>query len=106
MKPTLPLFTALLLTPLAALLTLGMLPTLAFTAEPTPTAEPAVFPGTGWRGVFFNPQVAGVTDFPWLLHYDAHRALVRRSLSEPREDAGINLVDVQVLIPHSLRIPA
>ena len=96
---------ALLLSPLAALLTFGMLPTLAFTAEPTPAAEPAVFPGTGWRGVFFNPQVAGTTNFPWLLHYDAHRALVRRGLSELREDAGINLVDVQVLIPHSLRIP-
>jgi len=87
MKPTLTLLTALLLAPRAALLTLGMVPTLVFTAEPTPAVEPAVFPGTGWRGVFFNPQVAGTTNFPWLLHYDAHRALVRRGLSELREDA-------------------
>ena len=87
-KPTLTLLTALLLAPRAALLTLGMLPTLAFTAEPTPTAEPAVFPGTGWRGVFFNPQVAGVADVPWLLHYDAHRAMVRRALSELAKTPG------------------
>jgi arylsulfatase A len=74
----------------------------------TPAARPSALqpPSSGWRGVFFNPQVGGAANFPWLLHYDVHRAEVQAALSEMRATAGINLVDVQVLIPHSLRIPA
>lgn len=87
-----------------ATMTFSMRPSLAVAAEPPP-AERAP-PASGWRGVFFNPQVAGTTNFPWLLHYDAHRAVVRQALAELRDEAGINLVDVQILIPHSLRIPA
>lgn len=94
-----------LLSLLAALLTLGMLPRVAFTAEPRPSTKLAAVPRSGWRGVYFNPQVAGTENFPWLLHYDAHRAALRRALLELRNDAGINLVDVQILIPHSLREP-
>ena len=63
-------------------------------------------PGPGWRGVFFNPQVAADPNFPWLIFYEAHRAKVRTALSELRADAGVNLVDVHVMIPHSLRVPA
>ena len=60
---------------------------------------------SGWRGVFFNPQVADDPNFPWLIYYDAHRTRVRTALSELRADAGVNLVDVHVMIPHSLRVP-
>ena len=59
-----------------------------------------------WRGVFFNPQVAADPNFPWLIYYEAHRAKVQTALSELRADAGINLVDVHIMIPHSLRVPA
>lgn len=97
------LLAALLLAPLA---TLHAADSLTISAKPTPVAELEAPPGSGWRGVYFNPQVEGTTDFPWLLHYDAHRELVRRSLFELRKDAGINLVAVQVLIAHSLRVPA
>lgn len=93
----------LLLPPLATLVMWGMSPTVAFTVEPMPIVEPTVVLGRDWRGVYFNPQVAGA---PWLLRYDAHRAMVQRALCELREEAGINLVDVQVLIPHSLQVPA
>jgi hypothetical protein len=103
MKTTLTLSAALLLAPLVAL---HAAESLKISAKPTPVAEPEVPPGSGWRGVYFNPQVEGTTDFPWLLHYDAHRELVRRSLFKLRKDAGINLVAVQVLIAHSLRVPA
>jgi hypothetical protein len=106
MKHSLTLITALLLAPLAALRAADVPSRQPQQHLGAQTAEPAVFPGTCLRGVFFNPQVAGTTNFPWLLHYDAHRALVRRSLSELREDAGINLVDVQVVVAHSLRAPA
>ena len=93
----------LLLPPLATVVMWGMSPTVAFTGEPMPIVEPTVVLGRDWRGVYFNPQVAGA---PWLLRYDAHRAMVQRALCELNEEAGINLVDVQVLIPHSLRVPA
>ena len=59
-----------------------------------------------WRGVFFNPQVAADPNFPWIIYYDAHRAKVRTALSELRTNAGVNLVDVHIMIPHSLRVPA
>ena len=39
-------------------------------------------PRPGWRGVFFNPQVAADPNFPWLIYYDAHRANIRTALSE------------------------
>lgn len=100
------LFSFLLLSPLATVLTGGTCPTVACAAEQTPDAELPAPPRTGWRGVFFNPQVAAVGDLPWLLHYGAHREMVQRVLAELRANIGINLVDVQVLIPHSLRVPA
>ena len=59
-----------------------------------------------WRGVFFNPQVAADPNFPWIIYYDAHGAKVRTALSELRANAGVNLVDVHIMIPHSLRVPA
>ncbi|MBM3493649.1 MAG: hypothetical protein FJX72_04905, partial [Armatimonadetes bacterium] len=59
-----------------------------------------------WRGVFFNPQVAPDPNFPWLIHYDAHRPAIRTALTDLRRHARINLVDIHVMIPHSLRIPA
>ena len=59
-----------------------------------------------WRGVFFNPQVAADPNFPWIIYYDAHRPKVRTALSELRANAGVNLVDVHIMIPHSLRVPA
>jgi hypothetical protein len=58
----------------------------------------------GWRGVFFNPQVAPDPNYPWLLHYDDHRPSVRAALADVRA-VGLNLVDVHVMIPHSLRTP-
>ena len=59
-----------------------------------------------WRGVFFNPQVAADPNFPWLLHYGDHRAKVRVALSDLKAAARINLVDVHILVPHSLGVPA
>ena len=114
MKYALPLLAILLLILLGSLpddgqpgtRTCGMRPGLACAAEPSRAAERAALPASGWRGVFFNPVVAGTTNVPWLLHYDAHRAAVRQALAELRDEAGINLVDVQILIPHSLKSPA
>lgn len=101
MKPTITLVTTLLLAPLVVL-----------NAADAPTPKPPQHlaalqpPGSGWRGVFFNPQVGGATNFPWLLHYDIHRAEVQAALSDLRANARVNLVDIQIPIPHTLRVPA
>lgn len=59
----------------------------------------------GFRGVFFNPQVKSGPDFPWLLHYDACRDSVRRSLAELATEPRINLVAIFLLMPHTLATP-
>ena len=59
-----------------------------------------------WRGVYFNPQVNADPNYPWLLTYPDHRERVRRELRELVTAAGVNLVDVFVMIPNSLKEPA
>lgn len=60
---------------------------------------------TAWRGVYFNPQFA-TKDFPWLLFYSEYRARINTALKELADKTGMNLVDVFVLIPNSLKKPA
>ncbi len=63
-------------------------------------------PRTDWRGVFFNPQVAADPNYPWLLHYGQQRETVRRHLQAIRSTTRLNLLDLFVMIPNSLRTPA
>ena len=77
-------------------------------AKPALTGTPTELkPHAGmWRGVYFNPQVDRDPNFPWLIYYKDHRTQVRGALHELREETRINLVDLFVMIPNSLRIPA
>jgi hypothetical protein len=60
-----------------------------------------------FRGVFFNPKVTtGDPSYSWLSFYPQHRAQVRTALRELVSEAGINLVDIFVSIPYSLKTPA
>jgi hypothetical protein len=63
-------------------------------------------PHRAWQGVFFNPQIRPDPDFPWLLHYAECRSSVRSALEDLHDTCRINLVDVFVMIPGSLRVPA
>jgi hypothetical protein len=58
-----------------------------------------------FRGVYFNPQVHPDPTFPWLLHYPIYRTRIRTALTELVGMAGINLVDIFVLIPNTLLYP-
>jgi hypothetical protein len=61
-------------------------------------------PAKGLRGVYFNPPVSADPGYPWLIFYDAHRAKVKTALSELHAEAGINFVDLQILIANTLRV--
>ena len=59
-----------------------------------------------FRGVYFNPLVKSDTpDFPWILFHADHRDGVRTALRELADTTGVNLVDIFVLIAHSLKDP-
>jgi hypothetical protein len=58
-----------------------------------------------WRGVFFNPQLHSDPNFPWLIYYEQYRPQVRTALAELVNVVGINLVDLFILIPHTLQHP-
>ena len=60
-----------------------------------------------FRGVYFNPQVKPADPhYSWLAFYPEHRAIVRETLRQLRTETRINLVDVFVSIPYSLKSPA
>ncbi len=65
-----------------------------------------VDPVAGYRGVYFNPQLNADPNYPWLLNYLACRSQVQTALKELRTTAGVNLVDVFVMIPNTLKQPA
>ncbi len=82
----------------------------------------AALPPPGFRGVFFNPKLAPVASpaapqdalpyssawggEPWLCSYPAYRSQVQAVLQELASVAGVNLVDIFVSIPYSLKNPA
>ena len=60
----------------------------------------------GYRGVYFNPQLNADPNYPWLLNYPACRSKIQIALQELHSRAGVNLVDVFVMIPNTLKQPA
>jgi hypothetical protein len=68
-------------------------------------ANPAVGNPQPFRGLYFNPQIEPGTDYPWLLHYDAHRETVRHVLRELADETRINFVAIFLLMPHTLAVP-
>jgi hypothetical protein len=68
---------------------------------------PLLGPAPPFRGVFFNPKVTtGDPSYSWRSFYKRHRAQVRSTLRELVSETGVNLVDIFVSIPYSLRNPA
>jgi len=87
-------------------LVLGLAPTGAAEPSAKDPANPDRKPGS-FRGVFFNPKVTtGDPSYSWLSFYPKHRDQVRAALRELVSEARINLVDVFVSIPYSLKQPA
>ncbi len=79
---------------------------LSMAAAGLSAAAPAA-PPSGFRGVYFNPQVKpGEPDFPWLCFYRDYRPQVRAALQQLSSEGGINLVDIFVCIAHSLKTPS
>ena len=59
------------------------------------------------RGVFFNPYLGpGTAWWDWLRLYHQHEDEVNTHLSELVAETGINFLDIQVLIPHTLAAQA
>ncbi len=75
---------------------------------------PAPVSRTPFRGVHFNPLIQHKPDaesidlagYPWLCLYPEVREQVCNAIDELVRVAGINLVDVYVAIPYSLKIPS
>jgi hypothetical protein len=69
-------------------------------ARPNPTTDSRL------RGFFFNPWINDqVRGEAWLKNYHQHREAVDRELRELVDKTGINFIDIQVLIPHTLAEP-
>lgn len=61
-------------------------------------------PEGGFRGVHFNPQLKPGDDYyPWLCFYTEHRARVQELLRDAVDTARLNLVDIYVCMPHTLK---
>ncbi len=70
------------------------------------SAPPTQVAHRPWRGVYFNPQFEKDPNFAWLLYYPGYRDRVRKALRELKVRGDINLVDIFVLIPNTLKTPA
>jgi hypothetical protein len=58
----------------------------------------------GFRGFHFNPELdSDGASSAWLRDYHVHKAAVDRELRELVEKTGANFIDIQVLIPHTLK---
>ncbi|MBI2422669.1 MAG: hypothetical protein HYV27_07555 [Candidatus Hydrogenedentes bacterium] len=68
------------------------------TDTPTSTAH-------GFRGAHLNERLDG-SETPWLVDYAAHRARIRGILDGLVKGAGVNLVDIFVSIPYTLKEPS
>lgn len=59
-----------------------------------------------FRGIYFNPQINREQSSPeWLHQYHIHKNIVDRELQELVAKTHINLIDIQILIPHTLAKP-
>jgi len=91
-------------------------------AELAPPEKRAILPGAHsseapagrpegpprFRGIHFNPQFKpGIeaANPPWLLFYSEYRREVQTALQDLASKLGLNLVDIFVPIPHTLRVP-
>ncbi len=62
--------------------------------------------GERFHGVFFNPQLERKEhSSSWLPNYHIHKTIVDKELRELVAKTGINLIDIQILIPHTLAKP-
>jgi len=53
------------------------------------------------RGTYFNPKVS--TGLPWLDYYHLHKNDVNKELSDLVDKTGINFIDIQVVVPATLK---
>ncbi len=73
--------------------------------QAAPTIPPSE-PMQKFRGVFFNPSVSTNPDRPWLVYYQENQEEIRALLQDLSSTAGVNLIDMFVVIAYSLKTPS